>query len=150
MMPTVYVSRSSLMPIIDTNRALTFPQIRMKRLAKLQASSASTSNAPSISSSPPPSPAPPPKPKSPAPAPAQKHAAAPAPPTHVPPRKKAHISPPPFYYETWENETLSQVFQVTLDVRLTFHSLGRSFCGVDWLSVDSLQKQWKPNLNTYG
>src|SRR5712675_1871114 len=102
----------------------------MKRLAKLQASSASASSAPSASSSTAPPPAPSPKPKPPPAAPAPKPAAAPAPPTHraplVAPKKKANIAPP-FDYNTWENETISQVFQVTLDVRSVPSILSRSF-----------------------
>ncbi|KAH9997987.1 ubiquitin elongating factor core-domain-containing protein [Russula vinacea] len=79
----------------------------MKRLAKLQASSTSASASPSTSSPAPSPPAPSPKPKLPA--------EASTPQTHVPPRKKAHIAPSSFYYDIWENETIGQVFQVTLD-----------------------------------
>jgi ubiquitin conjugation factor E4 B len=104
--------------------AETFPQIRMKRLAKLQASSTSATPSPSASSPPPQPPAPSLKPKPP-PAPTPRPAEAPTP-ALVPPRKKAHIAPSPFYYDVWENETIGQVFQVTLDVRLFLQILGHS------------------------
>ncbi|KAI9465596.1 ubiquitin elongating factor core-domain-containing protein [Lactarius psammicola] len=86
----------------------------MKRLAKLQASSANTFPAPSASSSsssvPSPVPSPKPKPSSPAPRPA----VAPTP-TQVPQKRKAPIGPSPFSYDVWENETIGQVFLVSLD-----------------------------------
>ncbi|KAN0123314.1 Ubiquitin elongating factor core domain containing protein [Russula decolorans] len=98
---------------MSSSQSLTDPtndadRIRMKRLARLQqASSTSASPSPATSSSPAPPPAPSPKPKPPQPA--------PTPPAHVPPRKKAHIAPSPFHYDIWENETIGQVFQATLD-----------------------------------
>src|SRR6266850_5060920 len=95
----------------------------MKRLAKLQASSATPSNAPSTSSSPPPPPAPSPKPKSHPPGPIRKLAPAPPPPAHIPPKKKVHIAPSPFNYDAWESEIIGQVFQVTLDVRFDLSGL---------------------------
>ncbi|KAI9458816.1 ubiquitin elongating factor core-domain-containing protein [Russula earlei] len=110
---------SSSQPLTDpTNDA---DRIRMKRLAKLQASSTSAPSVPQNPSSsvqppvqpPVQSPAPSPKPKPP-PSHASEPAAAPAPPTHVPPKKKAPIASP-FNYDVWENETISQVFLVTLD-----------------------------------
>ena len=111
----------------------------MKRLAKLQASSTSASASPSTSSPAPPPPAPSPKPKARPPPPTPKPVEASTPQTHVPPRKKAHIAPS-FYYDVWENETIGEVFLVTLDVRLL--SLGSFACGVDELSgVGSLQKR---------
>ncbi|SRR6266702_150928 len=90
----------------------------MKRLARLQASSASTFPAPSASSSSSsvPSPVPSPKPK-PSPSPAPKPAVTPTP-TQVPQKRKAPIGPFPFNYDVWENETIGQVFLVSLDVRL--------------------------------
>ncbi|KAI0004607.1 ubiquitin elongating factor core-domain-containing protein [Russula compacta] len=106
---------SSSQPL--TNPTDDADRIRMKRLAKLQASSTGASPAPSTSTSS--SPVPPassPKPKlSPAPAPKPVPVPAPAPPTHAPPRKKAHISPSPFNFDVWQNETIGQVFQATLD-----------------------------------
>jgi hypothetical protein len=88
----------------------------MKRLAKLQAS-ASTFPTPSTpsSSSQVPSPVPSPKPKA-SPSPAPKPAVAPTP-AQIPQKRKAPIGPPPFSYDVWENETIAQVFLVTLDVR---------------------------------
>ncbi|KAI0300378.1 ubiquitin elongating factor core-domain-containing protein [Russula brevipes] len=112
---------SSSQPL--TNPADDADRIRIKRLARLQAASASDSPVLSTSSSPAPPPASPPKPKfSPAPSPkpkrtptvAPRQPAALDPSTHAPQKKKAHVSPP-FYYDDWENETISQVFQVTLD-----------------------------------
>ncbi|KAF8501083.1 ubiquitin elongating factor core-domain-containing protein [Russula emetica] len=107
---------------MSSSQSLTDPtndadRIRMKRLARLQqASSTSASPSPSTSSSPAPPPAPSPKPKPPQPAPTPKPVAAPTPPAHVPPRKKVHVAPSPFHYDVWENETIGQVFQVTLDL----------------------------------
>lgn len=90
----------------------------MKRLAKLQASSASTFPTPSppSSSHSVPSPVPSPKPK-PSSSPAPKPAVAPTP-TQIPQKRKAPIGPSPFDYNVWENEVIGQVFLVTLDVRL--------------------------------
>lgn len=87
----------------------------MKRLAKLQASSASTfpTHSTPSSSSQVPSPVPSPKPK-PSPSPAPKPAAAQAP-AQIPQKRKAPLGPPPFTYDDWENETIAQVFLVTLD-----------------------------------
>ncbi|KAA1469869.1 hypothetical protein DENSPDRAFT_835542 [Dentipellis sp. KUC8613] len=94
-------------------------RIRMKRLAKLQnAASASNSAAPSpVPSTPSTSAAstPPPKPK-PIPAPTPKRAPEPAfTPSPVPPKKKATAPLAKFKYDEWENDTITQVFQVTLD-----------------------------------
>ncbi|KAH9179139.1 ubiquitin elongating factor core-domain-containing protein [Lactarius sanguifluus] len=90
-------------------------RIRMKRLAKLQASSTSAFPTPSASSSssPVPSPVPSPRPK-PSPSPAPKPAVTPTP-TQVPQKRKAQIGPAPFNYDVWENETIGQVFLVSLD-----------------------------------
>ena len=103
----------------------------MKRLAKLQASSASTFPTPPTpsSSSQVPSPAPSPKPKPPS-SPAPKPAVAPTPP-QIPQKRKAPIGPSTFNYDVWENETIGQVFLVTLDVRLPT-SLG---CLFVWLLI---------------
>jgi hypothetical protein len=121
---------------------LMFPQIRMKRLARLQqASSTSASPSPSTSSSPAPPPAPTPKPKVHKPAPTPKSVAAPIPPAHVPPRKKAHIAPSPFHYDVWENETIGQVFQVTLDARLFPLISGRLLVMLTSIRVHSLRKR---------
>ncbi|KZV65315.1 hypothetical protein PENSPDRAFT_614272 [Peniophora sp. CONT] len=93
-------------------------RIRMKRLAKLQqqqqaqASSSGTSS-PSAST-PAPAPSPKPKPK-PAPAPPKRAAEPSAAPSPVPPKKKASAPPPKFNAEEWENNTITDVFRVTLD-----------------------------------
>ena len=90
----------------------------MKRLAKLQASSTSTFPTPSTpsSSSQVPSPVPSPNPK-PSASSAPKTAVAPTP-TQIPQKRKAPIGLSPFNYDVWENETIGQVFLVTLDVCL--------------------------------
>ncbi|KAH8989635.1 ubiquitin elongating factor core-domain-containing protein [Lactarius hatsudake] len=87
----------------------------MKRLAKLQASSTSAFPTPSASSSssPVPSPVPSPRPK-PSLSPAPKPAVAPTP-AQVPQKRKAPIGQSPFNYDVWENETIGQVFLVSLD-----------------------------------
>jgi hypothetical protein len=102
----------------------------MKRLAKLQASAAAASTSPTPSTSPPPAPSPKPRPP-PSPAPSPKPVAVPAPPSTLPPKKRACIAAPPFDYNLWENETISRVFLVTLDVRLVSRLLRSAFvCGV--------------------
>ena len=93
-------------------------QIRMKRLAKLQASttqSSSPSPSPNLSTS---SILPKSKPK-PIPAPTPKRAPeAPVTSSLVPPKKKVVSTPARFDYTAWENETITTVFKATLDVRL--------------------------------
>ncbi|KAI0823925.1 ubiquitin conjugation factor E4 [Trametes gibbosa] len=99
-------------------------RIRLKRLAKLQgAASSSTTPAASTSASPAPSPTPPPpKPKA-APTPPQVVQKRPAPtesvvpaPSPVPLKKKtqAVAGPVPLDLPAWEDETISDVFNVTL------------------------------------
>ncbi|KAI0259835.1 ubiquitin elongating factor core-domain-containing protein [Gloeopeniophorella convolvens] len=117
-------------------------RIRMKRLAKLQASSAGTSPTPSTSASPVPPPAPSPKPK-PAPAPAPKLVAAPPLPAPVPLKRKAPAAPPPFSYDEWENDAIGQVFQVTLDPAV---AMQRDFEYV-WLKSASCHRPGNLRLN---
>ncbi|KAI9443115.1 ubiquitin elongating factor core-domain-containing protein [Lactarius indigo] len=69
----------------------------------------------SSSSSPVPSPVPSPRPK-PSSSPAPKPAVAPTP-TQVPQKRKVPIGLSPFNYDVWENETIGQVFLVSLDVQ---------------------------------
>jgi hypothetical protein len=62
-------------------------------------------------------------------------------PAYVPPRKKAHIAISPFHYDVWENETIGQVFQVTLDVRLFLLISGRLLVMLTSFRVHSLRKR---------
>ncbi|CDO71427.1 hypothetical protein BN946_scf184909.g21 [Trametes cinnabarina] len=112
---------------MSTNPQDDADRIRLKRLAKLQgaASSASSSPAASTSASPAPPPTPPvvkPSPASPAPSPdplvVQKRSAGsnPAAPSPVPLKKKAPAVAAPTHLDlpTWEDETISNVLNVTL------------------------------------
>ncbi|KAI0061420.1 hypothetical protein BV25DRAFT_1805616 [Artomyces pyxidatus] len=85
----------------------------MKRLAKLQSPSSTSTPSPTPSSSTPAPAVSSPKPKS-IPAPTPKRLAEPTP-SPVPPKKKAPAAPTKFIYEQWENDTITDVFQVTLD-----------------------------------
>ncbi len=91
----------------------------MKRLAKLEGSSTNPTSTPVTpsSSSSAPSPAPSPKPKHRV-SPILKPAAAPTTPTQLSQKRKAPTGQAPFNYDVWGNETIGQVFLVTLDVCL--------------------------------
>ncbi|KAI0071497.1 ubiquitin conjugation factor E4 [Panus rudis PR-1116 ss-1] len=100
-------------------------RIRLKRLAKLQGSSATPSPAPSTSSTPPPAAAKPstpaPKPAQviaqpkPAPPPAKRPAVEPTPsPSPASVKKKAPATPATLDILSWENETIGKIFNVTL------------------------------------
>ncbi|THH20082.1 hypothetical protein EW146_g1184 [Bondarzewia mesenterica] len=102
----------------------------MKRLAKLQAASSQSSPreaspTPSTSSAPPK-----PKPK-PIPAPTPKRVATVATPSPVPPKKKVS-APPKLDYVNWENDTITNVFKVTIDRNLALHSNQ----DIVWLRLD--------------
>ncbi|KAI8994147.1 ubiquitin conjugation factor E4 [Trametes punicea] len=107
---------------MSTNPQDDADRIRLKRLAKLQgaASSSSTASITSTASTSA-SPAPPPTPPPPRPAPqqsaVQKRATEPVPaaPSPVPLKKAPAVSAPPqLDLPTWEDETISNVFNVTL------------------------------------
>lgn len=96
-------------------------QIRLKRLAKLQAAGSNSADSPgSASSSSPASPPPKPTPK-PTPSPGLTYTHTPKrvsePPIVSPiPPKKAQPSPRKLDLQSWEDETLGGVFKVTLQV----------------------------------
>lgn len=111
---------------LKNNLTVRIRQIRLKRLAKLQgtlSSSPSPAAGSAGPSTPPVARTPPPKAKvtpAPAPAPATR-AAEPAAPIPAPVKKKATPRPAHLDVPTWEDETIGQIFNVTLIVSHIFN-----------------------------